>query len=659
MFASNTSQVSSDATYIEDVFSTYLYTGNGASNPINNGIDLAGKGGLVWFKNRTMSNNSGSVWNKGNHLLMDTARGVSSGLSSNLTNAAQTEANHLTSFNSNGFTLGANWSPNNSGEPWASWTFRKQPKFFDVVTYTGDGSTSKSIAHSLGSAPGCMIIKDTNLGDNWYVYHRSTGYANSTFLNLTNAASAAGVQFGGADPTSTAFTVGYSSGDAGPNFNGKTYVAYLFAHNAGGFGLTGTDNVISCGSFTGAGYPGPATINLGYEPQWVLIKRTDNTSNWVIFDNMRGWPANNNSTSGAQSLKPNLSAAEGDTAYGGITSTGFQWFGSGDVNEPNVNGGTYIYVAIRRGPMKTPTSRTSVFAPTAATGSTGTSRTIGFPADMIIERNRDANDNIVTDRLRGFGDSTAQPALLTTATSAENTTTYSTAYNVWNTTRLDGSWANGVSSVWWQFRRAPGFFDEVCYTGTGSAQTINHNLGVVPELMIVKDRTSTTNWPVYASPLGNTGYFNLNGNFPSFTGATIWNSTTPTSTVFSVDGSSVVNASGDNYVAYLFASCPGVSKVGTYTGNGSTQTINCGFTGGARFVWLQRTSNSTNTQRYVFDTARGMTTSTDPWLSLNSTAAESATTGACTTTAVGFSVDASKVSGVNANGETYVYLAIA
>ena len=111
------------------------------------------------------------------------------------------------------------------------------------------------------------------------------------------------------------------------------------------------------------------------------------------------------------------------------------------------------------------------------------------------------------------------------------------------------------------------------------------------------------------------------------------------------------------YIAYLFATCAGVSKVGSYTGNGSSQTINCGFAGGARFVLIKRTDNTGDW--YVYDTARGMTTLTDPYLFLNSTAAEAATLGSVTTVTTGFKVDASILAAVNTNGASYTYLAIA
>ena len=263
------------ANYIEDVFSTYLYTGNGSTQTITNGIDLSTKGGLTWIKGR-----SGAT----GHRLTDTVRGVTKSLASNSNTAEATESTGLTAFGTTGFTIGADADYNTSAATYASWTFRKQPKFFDVVTYTGTG-VARTVAHNLGSVPACIIVKRTNTaGFDWLVYHISTGNTNRLLLNSIVAEDASTSYWNNTTPTSTVFTVGT---DVNGNASGATYIAYLFAHDAGGFGLTGTDNVISCGTFTTNG-SGGATVSLGYEPQWVMTKSNTTQSDWRMFDNMRG-----------------------------------------------------------------------------------------------------------------------------------------------------------------------------------------------------------------------------------------------------------------------------------------------------------------------------------------------------------------------------------
>jgi hypothetical protein len=208
------------------------------------------------------------------------------------------------------------------------------------------------------------------------------------------------------------------------------------------------------------------------------------------------------------------------------------------------------------------------------------------------------------------------------------------------------------------FSRAPSFMDVVCYTGTGSARTINHNLGVAPELMIVKQRTgSIRDWCVYNQTIGATNAVYLNLTAAS-SGAGIWNSTAPTSSVFSLAGLDSVNASGGTYVAYLFATCAGVQYINSYVGDGTTgRTINCGFTGGARFVCIKATS--TTGSWWTFDSARGIVTNNDPALQLNSTAAEVTSADAIDTASSGFIVNQEATCSLNASGVTYLVWAIA
>jgi len=640
-------------TYIEDVFSTYLYTGNSSTQTITNGIDLSGNGGLVWLKAR-----SGAF----QHGLFDTVRGASYGLVSNNSNE-QYVYSSLTGFNTNGFALGSDY--NASGTTYASWTFREQPKFFDVVTYTGNGVFGREISHNLGSVPAVIIIKATSIVKDWIVYTTAVdGSQDYLFLNTTAAKADSSIT---TPWTSTTFPVGGSDFDNG---NGVTYVAYLFASNAGGFGLTGTDNVISCGSFTTDG-SGNATVNLGYEPQWVLMKpaTTSASGNWIIADTMRGWTVDGAGGNANQQLYANSSSAESGGTPANLTSTGFNFTtGYGPWASQ-----TWIYIAIRRGPMKVPTDATSVYQANTYTGNATANTTVagnfGFPVDLMFLSSRSANatnwsayGQIFTDRLRG-----SNVTLGTTINGGEagGWSTYqsfavqnSIGWGLYGADSGTGYFNNsGGTWVARGFRRAPGFFDEVCYSGTGIAgQTFNHNLGVVPELMILKGRNSAQAWPVYVSSLGASNSVILSTT-AAVVSSSSFNSTAPTASVFSVGSGAQTNGSGAPYVAWLFATLAGVSKVGSYTGNGTTQTINCGFTGGARFVLIKRTDSTGDW--YVYDTARGMTVLTDPYLLMNSTAAEVATLGSVTTVSTGFALNSTILAAINVNGGTYIFLAIA
>jgi hypothetical protein len=374
-----------------------------------------------------------------------------------------------------------------------------------------------------------------------------------------------------------------------------------------------------------------------------------------MLDVMRGW-ASTNSTQ----LRANSSNAESSVgAVGFPQATGFTYlYGVGGENR------TFIYIAIRRGPMKTPTSGTSVFSPVTREGS-GTTTTIttpGFAPDALFSsRTRNSGGYYVfgtVDKLRG------RVGLEMTATDAESAFGSGADLTGWSNVGYglgpsSGSNLNnsGLNYIDWVVQRAPGFFDVVCYTGTGTNTTQAHNLGVAPELMIVKRRNDVENWYVYHSALGATKRLKLNLTDAEQTALFPWNNTAPTSTVFSLANSVTGNGAGDTYVWYGFSTVAGVSKVGSYTGNGSSQTLDMGFTGGARFFLVKRTDSTGDW--WVYDSARGIVAANDPALRLNSTAAEVTSADAVDTASVGLIVNQESTCNINVNGATYVYLGIA
>jgi hypothetical protein len=255
---------------------------------------------------------------------------------------------------------------------------------------------------------------------------------------------------------------------------------------------------------------------------------------------------------------------------------------------------------------------------------------------------------VIGSRLTGNG------VMLTNLTNAESSnSSWTWDYN--NGVKPVSTIATTVYSR--MFKRAPGFFDIVAYTGDGVAgRTVNHNLGVAPELMIVKGRTFVDSWAVYASPIGATQFLYLNNITNAQTISTFWNNTSPSSTVFSVGTTDKTNAPSSNLVAYLFATLAGVSKVGSYTGNGTSQTINCGFSSGARFILIKRTDSTGDW--YVWDTARGIVAGNDPHLSLNTTAAEVTTDDSVDPESTGFIVNQVAATNINVSGATYIFLSI-
>jgi hypothetical protein len=230
--------------------------------------------------------------------------------------------------------------------------------------------------------------------------------------------------------------------------------------------------------------------------------------------------------------------------------------------------------------MKVPTLGTTVFSPNVPTAFT--QFTTGFPVDlgMWFYKPGYSENTVVNDRLRGVSttNTTAFPNILVTSKTAGEQASQGTQN--WNNT---GLYAVTSQAVWYSFRRAPSFFDQVLYTGNSTPTARTHNLATVPELYIVKRRAGSETggivgyWLVYAAPLGNTKALILNTTDNS-QGTSVWNNTTPTSSVFTVGTGNQTNGSGSTYVAYLFATCAGVSKVGSYTGTGTTKQIDCGFT---------------------------------------------------------------------------------
>lgn len=930
-----------ESVYVEDVFSTYLYEGNGSTQTITNGIDLDGEGGLVWIKERD---------DTGQHHFYDTERGATKRIHSNSTAAEATQSDALTAFNSNGFTLGANSQVNDSGQDTCSWSFRKQAGFFDIVKYTGTGTSAPTgigqslfttsgtftvpsnvtkmavlcvggggaggwdaggssssnvtgaggggggalawanidcsagqtftvtvgsggngvytgdggdggnssvvrdsdslnictanggsgggrssqhggsgsggsggtrshgthadilttgggnggsggsgsssyeapdyyymlgagggaggysgnggsgasggggtgsngsggaaaggstttagaayggggvsqygetasgygvasnggvggsrgedggssgggnhggggpasggaggsgyvrivyttdtsntpaypttlvydytsaheISHNLECKPGWILVKRLGSGaGNWAVFHTGAD-ANQPedkylYLNTTGAA-VDGAVWKDFEPTSEKFQIGNYTFI---NESGVEYIAYLWADGSDSdsqiFGDDSDESIIKCGSYTGNGNTDGPDINLGFEAQWVMIKRTDGgTNDWIMMDIMRGMPMD----SGGAYLRANLSNDEASTAYIQPTATGFKLRNTGST-QVNTSGGTYIYIAIRR-PMKTPEAATEVFDTNNYVGDSVANRalTSGFVTDLNFFKGEIGNAPSWFDRLRGSG-----KKLQSNNTDAESDRDICSfdvqdgiympnAYGENNYNHP--SYTDAYGYINYQFKRATGFFDVVAYTGTGGTGTQSHNLGVTPELMIFKRRPDAVAWLVYSSPTTASKFLELNDTAAAQTDANFLNGA-PTSTL--INTASNTNQSTKAYIAYLFATLDGVSKVGSYTGTGSDINVDCGFSAGARFVMVKRTDSTGDW--YYWDTDRGIVAGNDSYLIFNDTDGENTSNDYIDPLSSGFTITSSAPAALNASGGTYIFLAIA
>ena len=261
--------------YIDELFNTYTYRGNATARTINTGIDISKNGGLVWLKNRDT--------NDYNHNLFDTVRGPTKLLNSNATTINTTNANTLTSFNNNGFSIGNDVQVNNNNEDQIAWTFSKRKGFFDIVKYTGDGVSGRTVPHGLGCIPGSIIIKSLDNAYSWFTYHGAVDiyggapWTKYLMLNHPNAVTNASWFMYDTAPTATEFTVGHSGN---VNAAGSEYVAYIFA------GAESTDANATSVRFTDGG--ASDYLSVPDDPAWDMNNHDFTMECWARFHTHNG-----------------------------------------------------------------------------------------------------------------------------------------------------------------------------------------------------------------------------------------------------------------------------------------------------------------------------------------------------------------------------------
>jgi hypothetical protein len=329
-------------TKTDEVFAPILYTGNGTSQSIST-LDF--QPDFTWIKNRDAADN---------HMLFDAVRGATKYSNSNTTDAEATDAQSLSSFNSNGFSVGSNVAVNTNAEDYVAWNWKgngsgvsntdgatastvsaNTDAGFSIVTYTGTGSVT-TVGHGLGVTPNFIIVKarDEGAGYNWCSYSSMLGPTyNTGGLDVTSAADAHPNYWANTAPTSSVFTV---STYGVVNDNGGQMLAYCFAE---------VEGFSSFGSYIGNGSADGSFIYTGFRPAFVMVKRTDSTASWLINDAKRD--TYNLVTRG---LFPNGSGAEATGYDSDFLSNGFKIRDTTTIM--NASGGTYIYMAFAEMPFK-------------------------------------------------------------------------------------------------------------------------------------------------------------------------------------------------------------------------------------------------------------------------------------------------------------------
>jgi hypothetical protein len=561
-----------------------------------------------------------------------------------------------------GMVLNSSYGPlNTAGDPGITWMFKKTPKFFDQFIYSGNGNPTRTINHSLNDNPGFIIIKARTTTDEYTTWNNS--YPSAPGMSLVS--SAGGGTSDISNVTSTSFQINASTK---VNDSGVSYVCYVFAdnNNTGNFGPTADQDIIRTGSYLGSG--DPTFVDVGFVPQWLLIKAASGNGGWFVVDMMRGFARGiDTDPSQTQYIRLDAASAEADTLcglYPYYGSNGQKGFAFNDINgDLNGAGKTFFYMAIRR-PMAIPESGSDVWvtrykgelnAPELPAYKTDYSNPVGAPirTDLALFKDLDSTgpsgDTYLIDRNRSTWDLRTNSDQVSLQNTTNNALDFTNGFGL--------SPTSDSRKRAWIWEAAPKFFNLSNYTGTGSAQSIQHELGAVPEMMWVKDFQNARDWTVYHSAIGNGNILILNGSDPwqPTDSSQFWNNTTPTNTTFTVGTWTDVNSSTGRYTAYLFATLAGVSKVGSYSGTGVAQNIDCGFTTGARFVLIKSYNAIGNW--ILLDSARGIGAGNDLYTLLDTNITSEQSADLLSAHNAGFGVTTNNL--VNDAGVDYIFYAIA
>jgi len=314
-----------------------------------------------------------------------------------------------------------------------------------------------------------------------------------------------------------------------------------------------------------------------------------------------------------------------------------------------------MYIAIARDQNRNVTSASEVFAINTK-AATNPNFVSNFPVDMAFQR--DVADGTTAGGITKLSGRQLQKSFIRTNGSEAHDTSETAQMFDYMSGYGDGVGSTDADLHAFMWKRASGYFDLLNFNGTGSNTSIDHNLEVTPEMMWIRSRASADDWVVFHKDLGTSKYLFVNSSLSERTlnASAIWNGNSPTSTVFHVGTDNKVNNASRHYLALLWATKAGISKVGSYTGNGSTLNIDCGFSNGSKLVIIKRTD--ANESWHVHDSFRGINVGDDPAIRLDSDVVQF-TSAAINPLSSGFQVEQSASCNNNVNGGSYIFYAVA
>jgi hypothetical protein len=616
-----------------EAFNTVLYRGTGTANTGVTGTGF--KPDLIWGKK---TNTTGS------HFLIDSVRSEQFTLSSDSTAVEATTADILTSIDSDGFTVGANGQSNANGADFVAWCWdagaNNTPTGHSSVLYKAYAADGPHKVSGMGFEPDLLWIKNRNNVESHYLFDSVRGIAKDKWLisNDIYAEAQTGALSCDISTHSDGFFFNNQSVNSGElYFNSRTYVAWGWDAGTGN-PVSNTDgsitstvkasttNGFSIVKYTGAGGSSDTVGHgLAQAPELTIIKGLAASRYWDVQTQGKRFYLNSNA------------ADQGDLIHTSGAST-IQL--ANNNNFWNASSENYIMYCFHS------VSGYSKIGAYTGTGASGNTVTTGFrPGFVMIKKNTTASWYIFDGTRDPFNDVTL--GLFPDLTAAEvDSATYAieftdTGFTVNGTNAgintntseyiyaaFKGSYSDYITDV-----NTDGTIDSrvkasdttgfsiVSYVGTGANATVGHGLSSAPDWIVIKDRPTVNDWPVWHTSLANTEYLKFNNTNVKATGATVWNSTSPTATTFSLGSSNLANNSGKEHIAYCWTATTGVSAFGSYEGNGSTDgpEVDCGFV--PAFVMIKDIGRAEHW--IIFDATRETTNDRSSRLFASSNSAES------------------------------------